>query len=320
MLVMAPTDIAVRPAEVATSERADVALALLLSAWEDSLRSPSTRSAYRHDVGVWVQWLTEHNGPHPLAVGRAHVNAWARDMREQAEPVLAPTTQARRLAAVSSFYRFAEDAGALDRNPAERVTRPRTGPDHVKLTPALTESEAAALVAAGESAQDRALVILLASTGLRVSEALQLALDGITTERGHAVATVHGKGGKVNTVPVVPALAAEVDRIRSERGTTTGPLFVAEHGGPMTRQGAARALTRMAHRAGLGRSVSPHMLRATAITNATLAGIPLERVQRMARHADPRTTMRYNRAAEDLDSHPAYVLASRLADALAHTA
>lgn len=287
--------------------------AWLAAAWEDSLRSPATRSAYRHDLAEWLRWLAEHDGPHALAVGRAHVNAWARHMREQDAPRMAPTTQARRLAAVASFYRFAEDAGALDRNPAERITRPRTGPDHVKLTPALTEAEVVALLAAGQSPQDRALVLLLASTALRVSEALAVTLDTITTERGHTVATVTGKGGKVNTAPLVPSLAAEVEAIRAERGT--GPLFVAAHGGAMTRQGAARVLARLAHRGGIGREVTPHMLRATAITNAVAAGVPLDRVQRMARHSDPATTMRYNRAADDLDAHPAYVLAARLADA-----
>lgn len=286
----------------------------LAAAWESSLRTPATRSAYRHDLGLWAAWLAEHDGPLVLAASFAHLEAWDRYMREVED--LRPTTRARRLAAVASFYRYALKAGVIDRNPADLVDRPATGPDHVKLTPALTEPELAALVAAGESAQDRALALLLASTGLRVSEALRVTLDAITTERGHAVVTVTGKGGKVNTVPVAPMILAEVEALAVERGSGTGPVFLAEHGGPMTRQGAARALTRLAHRAGLGRPVTPHMLRASAITNALQDGIPLERVQSMVKHSDPRTTIRYNRAAEDLDTHPAYRLAANIAAAM----
>lgn len=295
------------------TSRSERATADLAAAWLSSLRTTSTRSAYRHDLGRWAAWLSEHDGPALLSARFPHVEAYARWLRE-VEGCKA-TTQARRLAALSSFYAYCRKAGALDHNPAasELVSRPPTGPDHVKLTPALSPSEVARLLAAGDGPQDSALVLLLASTGIRVSEALSIDLDAITTERGHAVVTVTGKGGKVNTVPLVPRLAVEVERIRA--GRPTGPLFVAEHGGRMTRQGAARALTRMGNRARLGKPVSPHMLRASAITSALADGVALDRVQRMARHSDPRTTMRYNRAADDLDAHPAYRLADGIAAA-----
>lgn len=316
MHLMTGTEIAPRtPAGTLDLDRAERTLHNLRSAWESSLRTDSTRTAYRHDFGLWVEWLAEQAGaPHPLGAAFVHLEAWDRVMRDGGE--VRPTTRARRLAAVASFYRYAVKAGVLDRNPADLVDRPATGPEHVKLTPALTEGEVGALVAAGQSAQDRALVLLLASTGLRVSEALRVTLDAITTERGHAVVTVTGKGGKVNTVPLVPMLAAEVADIAAERGSASGPLFLGDLGQPMTRQGAARALTRLAHRSGLGRPVSPHMLRASAITNALAGGVALDRVQRMVRHSDPRTTMRYNRAAEDLDAHPAYRLADGIAAAI----
>lgn len=319
MHLMNHTDLV--PATTSTDldrERSGRVLQNLTAAWVSSLRSPSTRSAYAHDFAEWVAWLAEHNGPDVLAARFPHLEAWDRHLAEVQG--VRPTTRARRLSAVSSFYRYALKAGAIDRNPADLVDRPATGTDHVKLTPALTTAEVAALVRAGSGAQDRALVMLLASTGLRVSEALAVTLDAITTERGHVVVTVTGKGGKVNTVPVAPMILAEVEHLRAGRDTTTGPLFLAEHGGVMTRQGAARVLTRLAYRSGLGRPVTPHMLRATAITNALADGIPLEVVQRMARHSDPRTTVRYNRAAEDLDTHPAYRLAAGIADALARTA
>jgi integrase/recombinase XerD len=303
------------PVSLADLDRArtDRVAADLAAAWLSSLRSPSTRAGYAADFARWAGWLADHDGPAILAARFLHVEAYARYMREVEEPTPKPTTQARRLAAVSSFYRYAVKCEAIDRNPAhpELVDRPPTGPDHVKLTPALTEAEIDRLLVAASGPQDRALVLLLSTTAMRVSEALSLNVDTITTERGHTVVTVTGKGGKVNTAPIVPRLSVDLDAIRQER--TTGPLFTAEHGGRMTRQGAARVLTRLGHRAGLGKPVTPHMLRASAITNALDDGVPPAVVQHMARHSSLSTTMRYNRAAYSLDVHPAYRLATRLA-------
>lgn len=297
--------------------RTDRVAADLAAAWLSSLRSPSTRAGYAADFARWAGWLADHDGPAILAARFLHVEAYARYMREVEEPTPKPTTQARRLAAVSSFYRYAVKCEAIDRNPADPalVDRPPTGPDHVKLTPSLTPSEVARLLVAASGPQDRALVLLLSCTGMRVSEALSLDLDDLATERGHTVVTVTGKAAKINTAPVVPRLLVEVEAIRADR--ITGPLFTGQHGGRMTRQGAARVLTRLGHRAGLDKPITPHMLRAAAITNALADGVSLDRVQRMARHSDPRTTMRYNRAADDIESHPAYRLADGITSALA---
>jgi site-specific recombinase XerD len=84
----------------------------------------------------------------------------------------------------------------------------------------------------------------------------------------------------------------------------------------LTRHGATRILARLAHRAALGKNVSPHMLRASSVTNALVAGVPLHIVQAMANHADPKTTHRYYRAANNLDTHAAYTLGQGLSAAI----
>ena len=280
---------------------------LLVRQWLDTRRTPSTRDAYRNDWRAWERFLSTLE-VHPLAVTFLHLERWDLEMREPVEGrPLAPSTRARRLSTAASFYRYAVKAGAIDRNPADLVDRPQAGVDHVKLTPSIDRDQLAALTAAGESAQDRLLVLLLARTGLRISEALGVDLEDLTTEGAHTAVTVVGKGGKLNTVPLPPSVVAELEEIRRTR--SSGPLFVSEVTGErMTRQGAARALTRMRNRAGITAEVHPHVLRSTFVTEALREGSPLERVQRAVRHSDPRTTMRYYRAAEDLDLHPAYLL------------
>src|SRR5215472_11659869 len=79
---------------------------------------------------------------------------------------------------------------------------------------------------------------------------------------------------------------------------------------PLDRHGAARIVRRAAHRAGITKPVGPHTLRHAFITAALDAGVPLRDVQEAASHADPRTTMRYDRARGSLDRHATYIVAA----------
>lgn len=301
------------------ADRQGSALDRLLGAWLLSYRSTSTRKAYAHDVRAFREWA-EAQGRDVLDVTRVHVDAYVQALTDAGRR---PTTVARALAALSSFYDYAQDSGMADASPVARVRRPKTGEDHVALTPALDLPGVRALLDAATTAQDRALVLALTATGLRISELLAFDLDGLTVDRGHTVAEVTGKGGRVDRVAVPPILAEQLGRIAQARGSAAGPVFVSEATGQrMTSAGAARALTRLGRRAGLIRKdsagtwrgkVTPHMLRATAITLALNNGATLRDVQDFARHSDPRTTRRYDRDAGALDRSPAYGLAGLLA-------
>ena len=94
-----------------------------------------------------------------------------------------------------------------------------------------------------------------------------------------------------------------------------GPVFLAADGRRMDRHGAARIVRRAAHRAGIAKPVGPHTLRHAFITAALDAGVPLRDVQEAASHADPRTTMRYDRARGSLDRHATYIVAAYVAGA-----
>jgi site-specific recombinase XerD len=86
-------------------------------------------------------------------------------------------------------------------------------------------------------------------------------------------------------------------------------------GGRWTRHGAGRIVRRVAQRAGIIKKVSPHTLRHAFITAALDAGVPLRDVQEAASHADPRTTMRYDRARGSLDRHATCIVAAYVAGA-----
>ena len=83
----------------------------------------------------------------------------------------------------------------------------------------------------------------------------------------------------------------------------------------MDRYAADRTVKRLARRAGISKRISPHSLRHSFITAALDAGVPLRDVQEAASHADPRTTLRYDRARASLDRHATYIVATYVAGA-----
>ncbi len=127
------------------------------------------------------------------------------------------------------------------------------------------------------------------------------------TEGGHHV---HGKRA---IIPLAPRTSRVLDLYLDER--TTGPIFLGAKGGRMDRYAVDRMVKRLARRAGITKRISPHSLRHSFITAALDAGVPLRDVQEAASHADPRTTMRYDRGRGSLDRHATYIVATFLAAA-----
>ena len=123
---------------------------------------------------------------------------------------------------------------------------------------------------------------------------------------------VCGKGGKVVLVPLPPAVGRAIDRAAGARGA--GPILLNNCGARMDRHAATRRLRCLAEGAGVRITrPHPHMLRHTFVTTMLDAGVDLRDVQIAARHADPRTTMRYDRARKNPGRHPNYILAAYMA-------
>jgi site-specific recombinase XerD len=217
------------------------------------------------------------------------------------------------LCTIAGFYRYAEEEDLLPHSPAAHVRRPRL--DYESHATALDRNELGALlVAAGlGSAQEHALMSLLALNGLRISEALGADITAMGSERGHRTLTVQRKGGKIVNIPLAPRTARSLDLAIGER--LDGPTFRLTDGQRLDRHGATRIVRRLAKKAGIAKPISPHTLRHAFITAALDAGVPLRDVQGAASHADPRTTMRYDRAGASLDRHATYIVAAYLAGA-----
>ena len=222
-----------------------------------------------------------------------------------------PATIARRLSALASFYGYALDEGMIERNPVTRIKRPKVSDTSPRL--GLDRDELAALLSAAQTsgARDHALACLLALNGLRISEALGADITDLSTERGHRTLAIVRKGGRHALVPLAPRTCKAIDAMLS--GRSPGPLFATASAVRMDRHAAGKVIRRLARQAGIAKPISPHSLRHSFVTLALDAGASLRDVQDAAGHADPRTTRRYDRGRHNLDRHPTYTVASRIA-------
>jgi site-specific recombinase XerD len=268
-----------------------------------------TREAYGVDLRQFTTWCARLQ-LRLFDVRRAHIEAFARELEALGR---SRATIARRLCTVTCFYRYAEQERLIDHSPAVHVRRPRL--DYESDATGLDRNELGAmLVAAGlGGARDHALIALLALNGLRVSEAIGADIDNLGLERGHRTLTVVRKGGKVVTMPLAPRTARSVDLAIGER--LEGPILLGGDGRRLDRHAVARIVRRVAKAAGIDKRVGPHTLRHGFITAALDAGVPLRDVQEAASHADPRTTMRDDRARVSLDRHATYIVATFIAGA-----
>lgn len=269
-----------------------------------------TRRHAESDLRVYLTWCQER-GLDPLAARRPHIELYVRWMQETRR--YAASTVSRRMSVVGGFYRTCVIDEILEHSPADYVRRPNVPPESPTL--GLTHLQLEALLTAActsDNPCDFALVCLLGLLGLRVFEACAANIEELGEEHGHRVLRVVGKGHKVVLVPLPPAVARAVDRARA--GRIDGPLLLNTQGRRLDRHAATRRLHHLADHAGIRVArMHPHMLRHTYVTTMLDAGVDLRDVQIAARHADPRTTMRYDRARTTLDRHPNYILAAYMA-------
>jgi integrase/recombinase XerD len=229
------------------------------------------------------------------------------------DPHFKPSTVSRRFSVVAGFYKTCVIDGLLEHSPAEHVRRPAVPPGSPTL--GFTHLQFEALLTAARDSTDPcdfALVAMLGPLGLRIFEATSADIADLGEEHGYRVLRVCGKGTKVVLIPLPPAVGRAIDGAIG--GRTGGPILLNSRGTRMDRHAATRRLRRLADTAGVRiTGAHPHMLRHTFVTTMLDAGVDLRDVQIAARHADPRPTMRYDRARKNLDRHPNYILAAYMA-------
>jgi integrase/recombinase XerD len=280
-------------------------------------RRPNTAEAYRRDLNQFLGWCAE--------VHLAPLDAEIEDLERYRTRIeglgLADSTIARKLAALGSYYRRLHRQKLIPELPTQYLDRPAIDVEAQSLGLTVEQMQALLVAASDAGPHEYALVRVLFYNGLRISEAVSLDSVDITTDGEHFIAKVGGKGGKTETITLNAGTHTALMRAHvARRGTPTAgderdAIFVLSSSPPFRRLDRFEAyalIQKLGAAAELPRRLTPHDLRHTFVTLSLEAGQDLRQVQTDARHRDPKTTERYDKARKNRDKHSTHALLTLL--------
>jgi integrase/recombinase XerC len=284
--------------------------------------SAHTLRNYRVDLVQFLDYIRKRRGseadPQPAQVDQYAIRGFLAHLHGDN---LAPSSVARKLAALRSFFRFLCRRGTLKSNPAELVVGPRLPrrttahlslDDTFQLMLSPRYPEDSGLSGRSKDAEtlslrDRAILELFYAAGLRIGELTGLNLADLDSAEG--LVRVLGKGRKERIVPVgrtaVAALRDYLDvrgslkQRRDETRAEAAALFLNARGGRLTSRGVSLIVLRHLQSSGLGKKITTHGLRHSFATHLLNAGADLRAIQELLGHARLSTTQRYTHVSLD---------------------
>lgn len=281
--------------------------------FDGEIDNPHTRRAYRYAVDRLLRWCENRR----IALSQLSpwlIGEYVRTLGRADGALMSKPTRKLHLAAFRHFFDKLVVRHAVPLNPAASVR----GPRHSVIegsTPALSASQVRQLLARIDTGslvglRDRAIIGVLIYTAVRVGAIAKLHRRDFFTDGRQWLFRFDEKGGKERTIPARHDLEGFVSDYLSAVGDAplTAALFVslrrgcaALHRRPLQTGDILRMIRRRLWQAGLpADTLSCHSFRATTITNLLEQGVPLEDVQHLAGHADPRTTRLYDRRRREV--------------------
>lgn len=258
--------------------------------------------AYSADIDLFLAFI-RMNGKRSLnSVDISLIHSFLQHCRER---YISNRSNARRVSALKSFFSFLAQQNIVSQNPFVMIDLPKSGRT---LPKALSLNEVKRLLASPlkESPftrRDSAMLYLLYSTGLRVSELIHLPLSACNITAGFV--RVLGKGNKERLIPFGEQAKEKIERyLKTARpiilgGKRSNYLFVTRRGSCMTRLRFWQIIRKTALAAGIEKDISPHMLRHSFATHLLSHGADLRSVQLMLGHSDIATTQIYTHVDQD---------------------
>lgn len=273
--------------------------------------SKNTIAAYRRDLDQAAQAFAKRGAHDWREVTAAQASEWIQSL---STAHYTATSLARKLTALRNLAHFLVREHVRD----DDFTALLSGPKLARRIPGtLTTEEIARLLASPNggdprSLRDRALLELFYSSGLRVSELAALMLQQVDLENGFL--RVFGKGSKERVVPIggkaVDALATYLASGRPHlvKGRTGSQFFLNNRGGALSRVALWMIVKHHAQRAGITKTVKPHLLRHSFATHLLSGGADLRAIQEMLGHASISTTQIYTAVESQrlIDQHAKY--------------
>ena len=261
--------------------------------------SRNTIEAYARDLKNFKTHSKKNNF---TAVHTENIISFLQELRSKG---FSPSTQARKLSSLRTFYRFLAGEGKIKTDPTLPLIAPKKW---LKLPYVLTFQEVERLLEiekqkGPQGIRDNAWLELLYATGIRVSELASLKLQSIHWEM--SVLTAFGKGLKERLIPLSHPAILKVEKYLLEarplllRKKESEFLFINRRGKPMTRQYIWQLLKRYAKSAKINKPTSPHALRHSFASHLLENGADLRSVQQLLGHADISTTQIYTHVTRD---------------------
>ena len=258
--------------------------------------SPNSVAAYLNDVRKLRQYLTGQNRcGSPSELTYSDLSDFLAFMASGDDSA---RTQARLISGVRSFCRYMLMEGLIREDPSVLLESPRTG---MKLPEVLSVAEIDMMIGTidlsrPEGHRNRAIIEVMYSCGLRVSELVNMRLTDI--HRNEGFISVTGKGNKQRLVPVGSVALREMDNYLERRVmlpviTDTNIMFLNRRGRRLTRVMVFTIIKKAAEEAGIGKNISPHTLRHSFATHLVEGGADLRAVQEMLGHESITTTEIY---------------------------
>lgn len=255
--------------------------------------SENTVDAYTRDFDKFMHFICRHWDIAPEKVEGSMIERYMAWLYDQGD---SSASQARHLSGIKSFYNFLLLAEKIEQLPTESVDAPKAE----RLLPdVLSVDEIDAMLATFDmttvkGCRDSAIVEVLYSTGLRVTELVSLRIGDLFFGEGYI--RIVGKGDKQRIVPIGAVardkiqLYMELRRAKSPSETT---LFLNNRGTPLTRVMVFNIIKQAAYVAGIDKQISPHTLRHSYATHLVEAGANIRQVQELLGHESISTTEVY---------------------------
>lgn len=251
--------------------------------------SHHTLSAYSEDLREFDSFLNKK----PKDIDNLDIRSFLASLHHKK---LMKTSIARKLATIRSFFKYLHREGYVDKNPARLVSTPRLPKNLPKF---LTVDEVFALMEKpmGETfipSRDRAVLELLYSSGLRVSELTSLDISDLDIKE--SLIRVKGKGMKERIIPVGAKAMEAIQNYLAERISLkkkSQALFLNTRGGRLTQRSVRRIVLNYSRLVHLKSDLSPHILRHTFATHLLHEGADLRSIQELLGHSSLSTTQRY---------------------------
>ena len=264
--------------------------------------SPRTLEAYQRDLKHYLSFIVDKDVISLSNISQMHIREYIRSLNEKG---LAASSIARIFSSIRSYHKFLSAENYVNENPTLILTSPKAPK---KLPHVLMEEEISAIInAVVETFQyakrDKAIIEMLYSCGLRVSELCALSLNNLYLNDD--MIHIMGKGSKERLLPVGGRAKNFLNDylihcrpgIQKDKGSSS--VFLSRNGNPLTRAMINNILRKWSQVAGITKSVSPHTLRHSFATHLLEGGADLRFVQALLGHSDISTTQIYTH----LDKH-----------------